>query len=175
MRIGLLSDTHHYLDPRVLDYFALCDEIWHAGDIGSLAVAETLAQAKPLLAVYGNIDGHEVRRAYPEHQIFERHGLRVWITHIGGYPPNYTPALRRRLAELRPHLFVCGHSHILKVVPDPTRQLLHLNPGAAGQEGFHAVRTLLRFEIVEAAPANAPLSTRLQNLEVIELGKRGRG
>jgi putative phosphoesterase len=168
MKIGLLSDTHSYLDPSILGHLADCDEIWHAGDIGDLAVADALAAAKPFRAVWGNIDGAEARLRYPQDQVFEVAGLRVWMTHIGGYPPRYTTKLKAKLDELRPDLFICGHSHILKAVPDPARQLLHLNPGAAGREGFHQVRTLLRFQIGPQGTGPA----RLHHLEVVELGRR---
>ncbi|MCS7017936.1 MAG: metallophosphatase family protein [Bernardetiaceae bacterium] len=170
MRIGLISDTHGYLDERVFDYFVSCDEIWHAGDIGTLTVAAQLASFKPLRAVYGNIDAGEIRQRYPEHQHFACGKVKVWMTHIGGYPPNYTPALRKQLDEFQPDLFICGHSHILKVIPDPARKLLHLNPGAAGHEGFHPVRTLLRFAI---HPEKQGVSS-IEQLEIIELGKRGK-
>lgn len=169
IRIGLISDTHGYLDERVLDYFAACDEIWHAGDIGDVAVAERLAAFKPLRAVYGNIDNSVVRQQYPENQIFNCGNLKIWMTHIGGYPPRYTATLKKQLADIRPDVFICGHSHILKVIPDTERQLLHLNPGAAGQEGFHKVRTLLRFAIDTEKQGLASIG----QLEVIELGKRG--
>lgn len=170
IHIGLISDTHGFLDERVFDYFAACDEIWHAGDIGEPTVAEQLAAFKPLRAVYGNIDTSAIRRQYPENQIFQCGKLKVWITHIGGYPPRYTPALKKQLDQIRPELFICGHSHILKVMPDKERQLLHLNPGAAGHEGFHKIRTLLRFAVDTEQAGLASIG----QLEVIELGKRGR-
>jgi uncharacterized protein len=169
VKIGLLSDTHSYLDPSILDYFAECDEIWHAGDIGNLAVTETLAAAKPLRAVWGNIDGQAARQLYPEDQVFTVAGLKVWMTHIGGYPPRYNPKIRPQLGQIKPDLFICGHSHILKVISDPVHGLLHLNPGAAGREGFQLVRTLLRFEIGDEGKGY----TRLRNMQVIELGQRG--
>jgi len=170
IRVGLISDTHSYLDERVFEHFAACDEIWHAGDIGDKAVAEKLAAFKLLRAVCGNIDGPEIRLQYPENQIFTCGTLRVWMTHIGGYPPKYTAALKKRLDDIRPDVFICGHSHILKVLPDVERQLLHLNPGAAGQEGFHQVRTLLRLAVDLEKRGLASIS----QLEVIELGKLGR-
>jgi len=169
VKIGLISDTHSYLDPTVLSYFSECDEIWHAGDIGNLAVSDELAAAKPFRAVWGNIDGREARQLYPENQVFEVAGLKVWMTHIGGYPPRYSPKIKPQLARIKPDLFICGHSHILKVVADPIYPLLHLNPGAAGREGFQLVRTLIRFEIGNEGQGYA----RLRNLQVIELGKRG--
>lgn len=166
MRIGLLSDTHRYLDPRILDYFAECDEIWHGGDIGSLDVADELAAFRPLRAVYGNIDDHRIRQVYPEDLRFTCAGLEVFITHIGGYPGRYVPRVRQLLRADPPGLFICGHSHILKVMPDRDLGLFHINPGAAGTEGFHKIRTCVRFSITEG---------KVNELQVIELGLRGRG
>lgn len=163
-KIGLISDTHGYLDKKVFDYFDQCDEIWHAGDFGTLSVSEELSRFKPLRGVYGNVDGREIRMDHPEHNKFEIEGVRVWMTHIGGYPGNYNYQLRKSIQEEKPDLFICGHSHILKVMKDPKiSNLLHLNPGAAGKHGFHKIRTLLRFEIVES---------KVSNLQAIELGKR---
>lgn len=164
MKIGLISDTHSYLDPQVFDHFADCDEIWHAGDIGNLTVLEQLEAFKPVRAVYGNIDGAKIRRAAPEHQRFNCEGVDVWITHIGGYPGRYDRRIREEIRTNPPDLFICGHSHILKVMPDKKLNLLHMNPGAAGVHGFHLVKTLLRFEI------NAG---KIENLAAIEMGKRG--
>jgi putative phosphoesterase len=165
MKIGLISDTHGYLDKKVFSYFEQCDEIWHAGDIGTLEVAEQLAQFKPLKAVWGNIDGKEIRNCYPEHQHFSCGGLKVWMTHIGGKPPRYSKGIRPLLLEYQPHIFVCGHSHILRVMTDEKlNRLLYLNPGAAGVQGFHKIRTLLRFDIAEG---------KISNMQAIELGKRG--
>lgn len=164
-RIGLLSDTHGWLDLQVLTLLADCDELWHAGDLGSLAVADALlATGKPLLAVYGNIDDAAVRQRYPLDLIFEREGLKVLMTHIGGYPGRYTARLKKLLDEHKPDLYVCGHSHILKVVPDSVRQLLHINPGACGREGFHRMRTIVRFSLSAG---------KISDLEVVELGLRG--
>lgn len=160
MRIGLLSDTHGYWDERYLSYFAECDEIWHAGDIGSSFVVDELAKAKPLRAVHGNVDGHQVRLRFPKYLFFECEGVTVLLTHIGGYPGHYAPEILRELNDFKPKLFVCGHSHIAKVKYDSERTLLHLNPGAAGNQGFHAVRTLMRFELNQE---------KVENLEVIEL------
>lgn len=162
-RIGLLSDTHSYLHPRIQYHFKNCDEIWHAGDIGKIELADQLSEFKPLRAVYGNIDDQQVRKVYPKHLRFEEEGVDVWITHIGGYPNRYD---RRILAEINQHppdLFICGHSHILKAIYDKKLNLLHLNPGAAGKMGFHQKMTLMRFEIAGG---------KIENLEVIELGKR---
>jgi putative phosphoesterase len=162
-RIGLLSDTHGFLPEALFTHFANVDEIWHAGDIGDVATATRLESFKPLRAVYGNIDGHELRARYPEHQSFILNDVPVLMTHIGGYPPRYNTAIKPLLNQTKPHLFICGHSHILKVMPDPARQLLHINPGACGKQGWHKVSTLVRFELADA---------RVHNLEVIELGKR---
>ena len=163
IRIGLLSDTHSYIDDRILSHFEQVDEIWHAGDIGDLSVADTLDAFKPLRAVYGNIDNHEIRAAHPEIQHFELEGLSVAMIHIGGYPGRYSPKGRQLIADVKPRLYITGHSHILKVMNDETNQLLHLNPGAVGKHGFHKKRTMMRFEIEDA---------RVQNLEIIELGNR---
>ena len=162
-KIGLLSDTHSYLDERILHHLSGCDEIWHAGDFGTAAVIEELAAVAPLRGVYGNIDGRDVRDTQPLVQSFALEGLHVLMTHIGGYPGHYSPAARPLLAQERPGLFISGHSHILKVMPDPKLGLLHLNPGAAGRHGFHKVRTLLRFEVAAG---------KVQQLQVIELGPK---
>ncbi len=146
-KIGLLSDTHAFLDEKVLTYFAECDEIWHAGDIGSIEVLDALQQFKPLKAVYGNIDGHIIRLACPQHLRFRCEEVDVWLTHIGGYPGKYAPEVKPEIIRNPPRLFICGHSHILKVVNDKKLNLLHINPGAAGKYGFHQVRTLVRFII----------------------------
>ena len=163
-KIGLLSDTHSHLDDKIFDYFSEVDEVWHAGDVGSPDIIERLEDFKPLRAVYGNIDGAEIRRMIPNDQRFTCDGLDVWITHIGGYPGRYNLRVREELASNPPGLFVCGHSHILKVMPDRKHQLLHINPGAAGIHGFHKIKTIVRFAIDQA---------KVKNMEVIELGKRG--
>ena len=162
-RIGLLSDTHSYLDQGIEKHFANCDEIWHAGDIGTVAVTDTLAKWKPLRAVYGNIDGDKLRVIHPENQLFELEGVKVLITHIGGYPGRYTARVRELIQKERPKLYICGHSHILKVVYDKKYECLHMNPGAAGTHGFHLVKTLLRFTLDAG---------NIKDLEVVELGKR---
>ncbi|WP_375434087.1 metallophosphoesterase family protein [uncultured Hymenobacter sp.] len=162
-KIGLLSDTHSYLDERILHHLSGCDEIWHAGDFGTAAVIEQLVAVAPLRGVYGNIDGRDVRDTQPLVQAFAIEGLRVLMTHIGGYPGHYSPAARLLLQQERPGLFISGHSHILKVMPDAKLGLLHLNPGAAGRHGFHKVRTLLRFEVSAG---------KIQQLQVIELGPK---
>lgn len=164
MRIGLLSDTHGYTDPKIFDAFKDVDEIWHAGDIGSLEVCHQLAKIKPLYAVYGNIDGREIRAEYPENLILERENLKILLTHIGGYPGNYSPKARKLIEEHRPGIFICGHSHILKVMRDPKYNLLAINPGAAGVQGFHHVKTVLRFVLHDG---------KIEQLEAIELGRRG--
>lgn len=163
VKIGLLSDTHGHLDERVFSYFEACDEIWHAGDIGTMEIIHQLESVKPLRAVYGNIDGHQIRAAVPEDLWFTVEGLSVWITHIGGYPPKYNKRTREILKEKSPDLMICGHSHILKIISDPKNNLLHINPGAAGIQGFHRIKTLVRFDINAA---------KIENLQVIELGKR---
>jgi len=163
MRIGLLSDTHSFLDPSILTHFRECDEIWHAGDFGNARLADELAAFKPLKGVYGNIDGQDVRVAFPETAIFECEGVKVLMKHIGGYPGRYAPGVRPLLVTVRPLQFISGHSHILKVVYDTKLGLLHINPGAAGKEGFHRVRTITRLSIT---------GERIHDLEVIELGNR---
>ncbi|TNF42259.1 MAG: metallophosphoesterase [Bacteroidetes bacterium] len=146
-RIGLLSDTHGYLHPRILKFFENVDEIWHAGDIGNIETADSLAAFKPLKAVYGNIDGTDVRTVYPLHQRFLCEEADVWITHIGGYPGHYERSVKHEIITNPPKLFICGHSHILKVIFDKKFNFLHMNPGAAGNKGFHVVCTALRFVI----------------------------
>ena len=146
-RIGLLSDTHGSINPRILDFFSACDEIWHAGDIGNLDTADKLAAFKPFKAVYGNIDGIELRTSYPLSQVFMCEKVKVMITHIGGYPGRYEKDAKKLIEIEKPGLFICGHSHILKVIYDKKYELLHMNPGAAGNSGFHHVVTCLRFVI----------------------------
>ncbi len=164
-KIGLLSDTHSYLDPQVFSILANCDEVWHAGDIGSLAVLDQLRAFKPLRAVWGNIDNNLLRRECPEHQRFTLDGLHIWITHIGGTPPRYTPVMHPLLQADPPDLFICGHSHILKIQRDPKlANMLFVNPGAVGNVGFHRVRTCLRFTLDAG---------KIQGMEAIELGARG--
>jgi hypothetical protein len=165
MRIGLISDTHSYLDPRVFAHFEKCDEIWHAGDIGDLALAEQLSSFKPFRAVFGNIDDREIQARYPEDLKFNCEGLKIWMTHIAGSPPRYNPRIRRELQQGIPDILICGHSHILRVKRDPAyANMLYINPGAAGNQGFHAVKTIMRFTIQRG---------ELADMEVIELGKRG--
>ncbi|OAV69386.1 phosphodiesterase, family [Bacteroidales bacterium Barb6XT] len=162
LHIGLLSDTHGWWDDKYAEHFSACDEIWHAGDIGSPEVAARLSALKPLRAVYGNIDGPPLRGQYPVTDCFTAEGVTVMMTHIGGYPGRYAPEIRAALYAYRPKLFISGHSHILKVMYDKTLDCLHINPGAAGISGFQQVRTLVRFAIDGA---------KIQDLEVIELAK----
>ena len=166
MKIGLLSDTHSYLDENIFEYFKNVDEIWHAGDIGNIELADQLETFKPFRAVYGNIDGGQLRTRYPEDQIFTIEGVSVWMTHIGGYPPKYSSRIKNRISQMNPKLFVCGHSHILKIMPDPKRPgSLCINPGAAGKQGFHVEKTVVRFDLKSGG---------FENLEVIKLGKRAK-
>jgi uncharacterized protein len=165
MKIGVISDTHGYLDPRVGDYFACCDEIWHLGDFGNIEIVESLTSIKPLRGVYGNIDGPEIRTRFPLEQRFKCGGLEIMMIHIGGSPPRYVSAIKKNLVSNPPNIFLCGHSHILKVMVDKSmNNMLYINPGAAGNQGFHKFRTMLRFDIIDNRPGN---------MEVIELGKRG--
>ena len=164
-KIGLLSDTHGFLDQKLFDLFSACDEVWHAGDIGDIEVSDALEKFKPLRAVYGNIDGKVVRSAFPEEIIFLCEEVKIFLIHIGGYPENYFPGIKEKLSEHKPNLFICGHSHILKVIRDEKYNLLHINPGAAGKHGMHKIRTAIRFEIS---------GDKIKNLEVIELGERGK-
>lgn len=165
MKIGLLSDTHSYLDPKVFDYFKDRDEIWHAGDIGDHGVIDQLSSFKPVRAVFGNIDDKVIQTTYPEDMRLTVEGVKVWMTHIGGAPPNYNPRVKKFLQRQAPDLFICGHSHILRIKRDPKfNNMLYVNPGAAGQHGFHLVKTIVRFEIAAG---------KILNMEVVELGKRG--
>jgi len=163
IKILLLSDTHSHIDDTILKYVQQADEVWHAGDIGSLVVTDTIKSIKPLRAVFGNIDDDKARMEFPLHNRFMCEGVDVWITHIGGYPGKYNQAIREELRANPPKLFICGHSHILKVQFDKSLNLLHMNPGAAGISGFHQIRTMLRFEIE---------GDKISNLELIEIGKK---
>ncbi len=162
-KILLLSDTHSHLDDAILKYAKQADEIWHAGDIGDLSVTDKLSKLKPVRAVFGNIDNHVIQKEFPLDNRFMCEGVDVLMTHIGGYPPKYNSRTRPEVQKNPPKLFICGHSHILKVMMDKKLGLLHMNPGACGKHGFHHVRTMLRFEIE---------NEEIKNLEVIELGKR---
>lgn len=146
-RIGLISDTHHFLDESVFEHFKNCNEIWHAGDFGTIDLANRLKNFKPLKGVYGNIDGNDIRTVYPEKLRWHCEDVEVMMTHIGGYPPKYTTAIKKELLANPPRLFISGHSHILKVMYDHNLQCLHMNPGAAGKQGWHKVRTVIRFAI----------------------------
>lgn len=162
-RIGLISDTHGYLDDAVFKHFDNCDEIWHAGDFGGIELADKLAEFKPLRGVYGNIDDRTVRLVYPEHQKFNCEEVSVWMTHIGGYPGKYNPKIKAEIFLNPPKIFISGHSHILKVIYDQKIGTLHLNPGAAGKQGWHKIRSLLKFCISQ---------DKIHTLEAIELGGR---
>ena len=162
-RIGLISDTHSFLDPAVFKYFDEVDEIWHAGDFGTLALADELQAFKPMKGVYGNIDDKDIRQIYPEHLKFKCEEVNVWMTHIGGYPDKYSANVKSEIYTKPPNLFIAGHSHILKVIFDKKINCLHLNPGAAGKYGWHQKRTLMKFCISE---------NKIHTLDVIELGNR---
>ncbi len=163
IKILLLSDTHGHLDKAILKYAKQADEVWHAGDIGSLRVTDTIEKIKPLKGVFGNIDDHIIQKEFPLNNRFMCEEVDVWITHIGGYPPKYNSKVKQEIKANPPNLFICGHSHILKVMWDKKLDLLHMNPGACGKYGFHQVRTMLRFVID---------GKEIKDLEVIELGKR---
>lgn len=169
-RIGLISDTHSYLDEAVFEHFKNCDEVWHAGDFGSTTLIEALQQGLnasgkmiPLRGVYGNIDNQEIRNIFPEKLFFTCEAVKVFMQHIGGYPTRYAPGVKKEIMANKPRLFISGHSHILKVMYDEQSGCLHMNPGAAGKEGWHKVRTLIRFVID---------GEQIKDCEVIELGKR---
>ena len=165
IKIGLLSDTHSYLDERIFEFFDNCDEIWHAGDIGTTEIIDKLKAFKPCRFVFGNIDSKEIQLLTIEDLIFEIEGLKILMTHIANLPSNYNPRVKKLIVEHNPNLLICGHSHILRVIRDPKKlNLVYINPGAAGNEGFHQMRTVMKFEI-EAG--------KIQKMEVIELGKRG--
>jgi putative phosphoesterase len=165
MKIGLISDTHGWIHPRLFDHFAVCDEIWHAGDIGSIEIADKLASFKPLRAVSGNIDNALLRTTFTEHLIFNAEDVKVWITHIGGSPGNYHYKIKQEIYNNPPDLFICGHSHIAKVMFDKKAGFLYVNPGAAGYNGFHKFMTAIRFQID---------GKNIHNMELIELGERGK-
>lgn len=165
MKIGIISDTHGWIHPRLFEYFSAVDEIWHAGDIGNIETADRLAAFKPLKAVYGNIDDFKVRQAYKEHLRFTVEGRKIWITHIGGSPAHYDTRVKEKLLSEPPDIFICGHSHIAKVMHDPKHGFLFINPGAAGYNGFHHIMTALRLQIDDK---------RIHSLELIELGERGK-
>lgn len=163
-RIGLLSDTHSFLDESAFGYFQDCDEIWHGGDVGSMEIIKRLEMLKPVRGVFGNIDDKTIQARFPEDLWLDVEGMSIWMTHIGGSPPNYNPRVKKILNQKTPDIFVCGHSHILKIMKDKARNMLFINPGAAGNHGFHRMKTLIRFELHQK---------EIKKLEVIELGKRG--
>lgn len=162
-RIGLISDTHNYLDDSVFKHFDKCDEIWHGGDFGTAAIADELQKYKPLKGVYGNIDGNDIKSRFPEMLPFTCEDVRVLMIHIGGYPGKYSPLARKEIIAFQPRLFISGHSHILKIMYDEKFKCLHINPGAAGKQGWHKVRTLVRFVID---------GENIKDCEVIELGSK---
>ena len=162
-KILLISDTHSYLDKALIKHIKAADEIWHAGDIGTIDLCDVIEKLKPLKAVFGNIDGNDVRVAYPENLFFACENVKVFITHIGGYPGKYPSKIKQLLLEHKPKIFICGHSHILKVMYDKDLDLLHINPGACGVHGFHNVKTAVKFEIE---------GSEIKNLAIIELGSR---
>ena len=162
-RIGLISDTHGFLDETVFEHFKNCDEVWHVGDFGSEELAERIKEKKSLKGVYGNIDGPEIRKEFHEQLVFMCEGIKVMMRHIGGYPPKYNSETKKELLIHRPQLFISGHSHILKIMYDDKLNCLHMNPGAAGKQGWHKVRTIIRFVID---------GNEMKDAEVIELGPR---
>lgn len=164
-KVALISDSHSHIDHKTLSYLQDVDEIWHAGDIGSMVVMNSLPQGKQIRAVFGNIDDLEIQSCYPEWASWESEGVKVLMTHIGGKPPRYAKGVRTRIKESNPQLFICGHSHICKVEYDKDLNCLYMNPGAIGQQGFHQMRTLLLFELETG---------QIKNLRVVELGKRGK-
>lgn len=159
-KIGLISDTHSFVNPKIYDFLKDVDEIWHAGDIGNIAIADEINIFKPIRAVYGNMDGHDVRIAHPKYHIFKCENVKVVMTHIGGYPGKYDKEARMVILKERPKLFISGHSHILKVMYDKKYKLLHMNPGAAGNSGIHNSITMIRFEIE---------GSDIKNLEVLDI------
>lgn len=166
MKIGLISDSHSYMEDDVLDHLKDCDEIWHAGDIGDISVIEKLEKLNiPMQVVFGNIDTKALQIEFHQDILFEREGIKVFMTHIGNYPPRYVSRVREILERERPNLYVCGHSHILKVMPDRSLDLLHMNPGAIGHHGIHQIRTLLTFHID---------NQKISDVNAIELGRRGK-
>lgn len=164
MRIGLIADTHGFLDKTLFECFSQCDEVWHAGDFGSIEILERLRQFKPLRGVYGNIDGPEVRNQLMQDLHWTCEGLRVYMTHVGGYPGRYDSRAKKIILNAKPSLFICGHSHILKIMRDLNLNLIHMNPGACGNAGWHQVRTGLRFTVTAG---------KVDGVEAIELGRRG--
>ncbi len=162
-RIGIIADTHSYLDEATCNHFDQCDEIWHAGDFGTIATADQLKNLKPLKGVYGNIDGFDVRSVYPQKMVWQCENVTIYMTHIGGYPKRYAPGIKQELITSGAKLFICGHSHILKIIYDDQINCLHINPGAAGKHGWHKMRTLVRLTID---------GNNMKDCEVVELGSR---
>ena len=164
-RIGLISDTHGYLDNKVVNHFSQCHEIWHVGDFGNIGIAEELTKSTglPLKGVYGNIDGYDIRSVYPENMMWKCEEIKVYMQHIGGYPGKYAPGIKDKLINNGIKLFISGHSHILKIIYDDKLQCLHMNPGAAGNQGWHKIRTVIRFTID---------GSNIKDCDVVELGKR---
>ncbi len=165
MKIGLLSDTHSFLDAELFELFKSCDEIWHAGDVGRINIIDELNNFKPTIGVYGNIDDKDIRATWPRDVIVDREGVKIFMTHIAGKPGKYNRRVAELILQEKPQLVICGHSHILRVLYDQKFKHLHMNPGACGHHGFHIFRTALRFELRNG---------RIENAEVIELGERGR-
>lgn len=163
--IVILSDTHGFLDPKIPVHITGCDEVWHAGDFGSVIISDSLADMAKLRGVYGNIDGKEIRSIHPENQLFTLEGIQVFMTHIGGYPGRYQPRVKQILQQEKPDLYICGHSHLCKVVRDTEIGLLHINPGAAGIEGLHHMKTIIKLVLDNG---------QIKDVRVIELGKRGK-
>lgn len=163
-KIALISDSHSYLDHKTLSYLEKVDEIWHAGDVGDKTVLDQLPAGKMVRGVYGNIDDQKIQKVFPEWLSFELEGVKVLMTHIGGKPPRYAKGVKEKIKENNPQVFICGHSHICKAEFDHALNCLYLNPGAIGQQGFHQVRTMMLFEVDQG---------KIQNLRVVELGKRG--
>jgi putative phosphoesterase len=159
-KILLLSDTHGYIDDHTMEYVNESDEVWHAGDIGSVEVTDTISNSKPIRAVYGNIDGAELRVSFPKDLVFTSQGVLVFMTHIGGRPGRYANGISQQIKSVKPKIFICGHAHILKIQFDKTHQVLFINPGAMGKQGFHKVRTMVRFELSKG---------EIKNMEVIEV------
>jgi uncharacterized protein len=163
MKILLMSDTHGFLDDSIISFIKDCDQVWHCGDFGSIQLVEEIKKLKPLYGVFGNVDGQKIRGEFPETHTFLCEGLKICMRHIGGYPPRYEPGVRDMLKKEKPGVFISGHSHILKVIRDKDLGLIHMNPGAAGLEGFHKIRTLLRFNLRKG---------EIKDLQAIELGKK---
>lgn len=162
-RIGIISDTHGFLDENIFEHFKACDEVWHVGDFGTVEIADKIRQQKLLKGVYGNIDGQDIRKEFTGQLVFMCEGVKVMMRHIGGYPPKYNPETKKEILIHKPQLFISGHSHILKIMYDDKLNCLHMNPGAAGKQGWHKVRTIIRFVID---------GTEMKDAEVIELGPR---